>query len=61
MCARNSFALKTREESSSCKYGGDPPTQAHVQAVDDGLVAAITLLNETRAAVVEKGLIHGAA
>jgi hypothetical protein len=39
----------------------DPPTQARVQAVNDGLVAAITLLNELRAAVVEKGLIKGVA
>ena len=35
----------------------DPPTQAQVQAVNDGLVAAVTLLNELRAAVVEKGII----
>jgi hypothetical protein len=30
----------------------DPPTLAQVQAINDGLVAAITLLNELRAAVV---------
>ena len=35
------------------------PTQAQVQALNDGLVAATTLLNELRAAVVEKGLIKG--
>ncbi len=39
----------------------DPPTQAQVQALNDGLVAAITLLNEVHAGVVEKGLIKGAA
>jgi hypothetical protein len=32
----------------------DPPTRAEVQALNDGLVAAITLLNELRAAPVEK-------
>ncbi|HNQ89284.1 MAG TPA: hypothetical protein PKM73_11760 [Verrucomicrobiota bacterium] len=37
----------------------DPPTRAEVQAVNDGLVAAVTLLNEIRAALVEKGLIKG--
>ncbi|HRZ34789.1 MAG TPA: hypothetical protein P5534_00315 [Candidatus Paceibacterota bacterium] len=35
----------------------DPPTRADVQAINDGLVAAITLLNELRATAVEKGLI----
>ena len=39
----------------------DPPTRAQVQALNDGLVAAITLLNELRAAVVEKGIIKGGA
>lgn len=39
----------------------DPPTQAQVQALNDGLVAAIALLNELRAALVEKGLIKGSA
>jgi hypothetical protein len=39
----------------------DPPTQAEVQAINDGLVAAIVLLNELRAALVEKGLIKGGA
>jgi len=39
----------------------DPPTQSKVQAVNDGLVAAITLLNELRAAVVEKGIVKGGA
>jgi hypothetical protein len=39
----------------------DPPTQAEVQALNDGLVAVITLLNELRATAVEKGLIKGAA
>lgn len=39
----------------------DPPTQAEVQAINDGLVAAITLLNEPRAAAVEKGLVKGGA
>lgn len=39
----------------------DPPTRAEVQALNDGLVAAITLLNELRAATVEKGLIKGGA
>ena len=37
----------------------DPPTRAEVQALNDGLVAAITLLNELRAAAVEKGIIKG--
>jgi hypothetical protein len=36
-----------------------PPTQAQVQAVNDGLAAVATLLNEVRAAAVEKGLIKG--
>jgi len=36
-------------------------TQAQARAVKDGLVAAITLLNELPAAVVEKGVIKGAA
>jgi hypothetical protein len=39
----------------------DPPTRAEVQALNDGLVAAITLLNELRAAAVEKGLVKGGA
>lgn len=39
----------------------DLPTGTEVQALDDGLVAAITLLNELRAAVIEKGRIKGAA
>ena len=39
----------------------DPPTRAQVQAPNDGLVAAVTLLNELRAALVEKGLIKGSA
>jgi len=39
----------------------DPPTRADVQAFNDDLVAAITLLNELRGAVVEKGLIIGSA
>jgi hypothetical protein len=39
----------------------EPPTRAQVQALNDGLVAAITLLNELRAAAVEKGVIKGAA
>lgn len=39
----------------------DPPTQAEVQAIHDGLVAAVALLNELRAALVEKGLIKGSA
>lgn len=39
----------------------DPPMQAQVQAINDGLVAAITLLNEIRAAVVEKGVVKGSA
>jgi hypothetical protein len=39
----------------------DPPTRAQVQALNDGLVAAITLLNELRAAVVEKGIVKGGA
>ncbi|MCL4193977.1 MAG: hypothetical protein KJZ87_19725, partial [Thermoguttaceae bacterium] len=37
----------------------DPPTRADVQVLNDGLVAAVTLLNELRAAVVEKGIIKG--
>ena len=37
----------------------DPPTRAQVQALNDGLLAVITLLNELRAAVIEKGLIKG--
>lgn len=39
----------------------DPPTRAEVQALNDGLVAVITLLNEVRAALVEKGIIKGSA
>lgn len=39
----------------------DPPTRAEVQALNDGLVTADTLLNELRAAVMEKGLIRGQA
>jgi len=39
----------------------DPPTRAEVQALNDGLVAAITLLDELRAATLEKGLIKGGA
>lgn len=39
----------------------NPPTQTEVQALNDGLVAAVTLLNELRAALVEKGIIKGAA
>ncbi|MCZ7636092.1 MAG: hypothetical protein M5U12_08695 [Verrucomicrobia bacterium] len=39
----------------------DPPTRAEVQALNDGLLAVITLLNELRATAVEKGLIKGAA
>ena len=37
----------------------DSRTQAQVQALNDGLVAVITLLNELRAAVVEKGIVKG--
>ena len=37
----------------------DAPTQAEVQAINDGLVAAVTLLKELRAAAVEKGIIKG--
>lgn len=39
----------------------DPPTRSEVQALNDGLLVAITLLNELRAAVVEKGLVKGGA
>ncbi|HOC01436.1 MAG TPA: hypothetical protein PKM43_22135 [Verrucomicrobiota bacterium] len=38
----------------------DRSAQAELQALNDGLVAAITLLNKLRAAVVEKGLVKGA-
>lgn len=37
----------------------NPPTQAQVPALNDGLVAAITLLNELQPAAVEKGLREG--
>lgn len=37
------------------------PTQAEVQAINDGLVSVRTLVNELRAALVEKGLIKGSA
>ena len=39
----------------------DPPTAIEVQAINDGLVSVLTLLNELRAALVAKGLIKGAA
>ena len=39
----------------------NPPTRAEVQALNDALVAAITLLNEIRPAVVEKGAFKGGA
>jgi hypothetical protein len=39
----------------------DPATRAEVHALNDGLVAVVTLLNEIRAAVVQKGLIKGGA
>ncbi|HOC01439.1 MAG TPA: hypothetical protein PKM43_22150 [Verrucomicrobiota bacterium] len=38
----------------------DPPTRAEVQALNDGLIAAITRLNEIRAAAIEIGLVKGA-
>ncbi len=37
----------------------DPPTRFEVHALNDGLVAVITLPNEIRAAAVEKGLMKG--
>lgn len=39
----------------------EPPTRAEVQALNDGLVAASTLLDELRASAIEKGLIKGTA
>ncbi len=39
----------------------NPPTQAQVQAINDGLPAVVTLLNELRAAVVEKAVLQGGA
>ena len=39
----------------------DPTTQAQEQGLNDGMVAAMTLLNEIRAAVVEKGVVKGSA
>ncbi|HNQ88371.1 MAG TPA: hypothetical protein PKM73_07155 [Verrucomicrobiota bacterium] len=58
-----STAQRTGAAQSAVTYVSqtisDPPTRAQVQAINDGLVAAITLLNELRAAAVEKGLIKG--
>jgi len=36
-----------------------PPAQAQGRAITDGLVAAITLLNEIRAELVGKGVVNG--
>ena len=64
-CGATQIAQRARAAQAAVTYISstisDPPKRAQVQAVDDGLVAVITLLNKVRAAVVEKGIIKGGA
>ena len=56
---RSSGPVRLKPPSHAPRTISDPPTQAQVQALNDGLVTVITLLNELRVAAIENGLIKG--